>query len=1247
MKEQLRELIEKYDPALFWFDGEWTSSWTREKGEALYKYLRVLKPDLVINDRVVKKQFLAHGDGDYDTTAERQAPHAEVLDWENSQTMNDTWGFKTSDTNWKPTSQYLEELVNVTSQDGNYLLNIGPDGTGVIPTASLTRLQAVGDWLAIHGPAIYGTDKPNPLRYIRPSWGWYATKGTTVYAIVKDWPTNGQLELEYLDSQVTRVTSLSSPGTTYGVRGLGEQLFVTGLPTAAPNSHLSVLELSIAGAVRGRPNFALNRPVTVSDIWQSDAAYNGAKAVDGNDATRWATNDGVTTATLTVTLDGSQTFNRIVIKEPDWAQRVTGYTLEYWNGTAWTNLHTGTAIGTNASITFTAVSSNSVRLSITGASDPPTISEFQVRNSPNEPESLAYNRPVTVSDIWQSDAAYNGAKAVDGNDATRWATNDGVTTATLTVTLDGSQTFNRIVIKEPDWAQRVTGYTLEYWNGTAWTNLHTGTAIGTNASITFTAVSSNSVRLSITGASDPPTISEFQVQNDVIWASVSFGSATYSAAEGSTVSVTVKLSADPEGTVVIPITATDLGGATASDYSGVPAGVTFNSGETSKSFTFTAAADTVDDASEIGESVQLAFGALPAGVAAGTPATSVVSINDVSVSFGSATYSAAEGSTVSVTVKLSADPERTVVIPITATDLGGATASDYSGVPAGVTFNSGETSKSFTFTAVDDTVDDDGESVQLEFGTLPAGITAGNPATATVSIDDNEVSVSFGSATYSAAEGSTVSVTVKLSADPERTVVIPITAINLGGATASDYSGVPASVTFNSGETSKSFTFTAAADTVDDDGESVQLEFGTPPAGVAASTGEARATTVVSLTDDDAAPSGITLSVSPDTLAEDAAASARTVTVTAAVTGGTRFATAKTVAVSVVGSGTPSAVDFAAVPSFEIVIAAETTSKTGTFTLTPTDDNVDETDETITVSGELTGVTVTADTLTLTDDDDTPTVTLSVSPDTLAEDAAVSARTVTVTAAVTGGTRFATAKTVAVSVVGSGTPSAVDFAAVPDFEIVIAAETTSKTGTFTLTPTDDNVDETDETITVSGELTGVTVTADTLTLTDDDATPTNISLSVNPSTVAEDAAASARTITVTATVTGGTTFSTARTVTVSVAGSGTASAVDFAAVSDFDVTIAAGAASGSGTFMLTPVNDNVDETTETITISGALAGVTVSSTSMTLTDDDATPTNISLSVNPTTVPRTPPRRIGRSRCARRWPGAPPSGRPRR
>ena len=318
-----------------------------------------------------------------------------------------------------------------------------------------------------------------------------------------------------------------------------------------------------------------------------------------------------------------------------------------------------------------------------------------------------------------------------------------------------------------------------------------------------------------------------------------------------------------------------------------------------------------------------------------------------------------------------------------------------------------------------------------------------------------------------------------------------------------------------------------------------------------------------------------------------------------------RFVDPKTVQVSVAGSGTAGAVDFAAVPSFNITIAARAESGTGTFTLTPTDDAVDETNETIKVRGTASGLRVNSDAITLADDDATPdSISLTVNDNSVGE--SDGATTITVTATVDGATRFAAATTVTVSVAGSGTATAVDFAAVTDFDIEIAAEAASGTETFTLTPTDDVVDETNETVTVSGTSGSLTVNSATISLTDNDAAPTSITLTVNDNSVGEGDGAT--TITVTATVGGTTRFAAATTVTVSVAGSGTATAVDFTAVSDFDITIAAGIASGTSTFTLTPTNDTQDETDETITVSGTSGTLTVTSATISLTDDDATPT---------------------------------------
>ena len=114
----------------------------------------------------------------------------------------------------------------------------------------------------------------------------------------------------------------------------------------------------------------------------------------------------------------------------------------------------------------------------------------------------------------------------------------------------------------------------------------------------------------------------------------------------------------------------------------------------------------------------------------------------VTASFGSAMYTATEGDTVAVTVSLSADPERSVTIPLTTANQNGASSADYRIVPTSITFASGETSKAFVFSATEDTDDDGGESVAIGFGTLPTGVTAGGTNDTVVTITMGETTTS-------------------------------------------------------------------------------------------------------------------------------------------------------------------------------------------------------------------------------------------------------------------------------------------------------------------------------------------------------------------------------------------------------------------------------------------------------------------------------------------------------------------------
>ena len=304
-------------------------------------------------------------------------------------------------------------------------------------------------------------------------------------------------------------------------------------------------------------------------------------------------------------------------------------------------------------------------------------------------------------------------------------------------------------------------------------------ANGIGETITLTHIQSGGDYTGIAADSVTVNVTDSDTRNVVL----SPTSLTVTEGDDTGVSYAVTLSTQPSDTVTVTIgghSGTDLSisGATLSNSNTL----TFSTSNwnTAQMVTVKAGHDgNADDESETlthtasgGDYANLTKD-LPVTVTDNAPAT-------VTVSFGAASYTVTEGSSRTVTVTLDADPERTVVIPIEKTNQGGATSADYSGVPQNVTFDSGDTSKSFTFTAAHDTVDDDDESVKLSFGaTLPTGVSAGTPATSTVTITDDDVpsvTVSFGSAAYTVAESddsdttdvteNTVEVTVTLERRP-------------------------------------------------------------------------------------------------------------------------------------------------------------------------------------------------------------------------------------------------------------------------------------------------------------------------------------------------------------------------------------------------------------------------------------------------------------------------------------------------
>ena len=356
----------------------------------------------------------------------------------------------------------------------------------------------------------------------------------------------------------------------------------------------------------------------------------------------------------------------------------------------------------------------------------------------------------------------------------------------------------------------------------------------------------------------------------------------------------------------------------------------------------------------------------------------------------------------------------------------------------------------------------------------------------------------------------------------------------------------------------------------------------------------------------------VTLSVSPTSF--DEGDGATTFTLTGTVAGGVAAGADLSLPIAVSGSGTSGVVGFGAVPSFDLSIASGTSSGTATFTLTPSDDLVDQGQETIAISSTSTLVSGTAS-ITLTDDDDAPSgIALSVSPSTVAE--GDGATTITLSAAVQGGTTYGLDTSLPIAIAGSGGNDVVGFTPVSDFTLTVPSASASARTTFELTPTDNLVDESDETITISST-SGLVSGAVTVTLTDNDLPAQSIALSVSPTSLGEGDGAT--TFTLTGTLSSGLEALTDLSLPIAVSGSGNTGMVGFTAVPDFNLSIAAEGTQGSATFVLTPTDNQVDESDETITISST-SGLVSGPVTITLTDDDgAHAPAITLAVSPESI----------------------------
>ena len=263
---QVRELLTNYgEVAAFWWD---TPIGMTPARAARFAPLLKLQPQIITNNRLLDSKNPNDYSGDT-RTPENQIP-ATGLDgqlFEVCMTMNETWGYKAYDQNWKPASDIIRKLIDITSKGGNFLLNVGPNAEGEIPAPSVERLKSAGAWIDANREAIYGT---TASRFRRLPWGRSTTKDNTIYLHVFDWPANGSLVVPGLAGSPAKATLLVS-GQAVATRETGSGLALT-LPTQAPDPDASVIKLEFAAAAQIANNLPAPDPAGVIELPASLAA---------------------------------------------------------------------------------------------------------------------------------------------------------------------------------------------------------------------------------------------------------------------------------------------------------------------------------------------------------------------------------------------------------------------------------------------------------------------------------------------------------------------------------------------------------------------------------------------------------------------------------------------------------------------------------------------------------------------------------------------------------------------------------------------------------------------------------------------------------------------------------------------------------------------------------------------------------------------------------------------------------------
>jgi alpha-L-fucosidase len=364
---QVKEILGNYGGLdILWWDTP--TDMTKERAE---KFLPLIAkyPKLITNNR------LGGGYQGDTETPEQYIPSTGFpgRHWEVCMTMNDTWGYKSWDNNWKSTKDLILKLSDIVSKGGNFLLNVGPTSLGEIPQPSIERLKEVGQWMKVNGEAIYGT-QASPFAWL--PWGKATLKGQKLYLHVVTWPTDGKLKLP-LTNVITKAVLLADPAKKLTMSRSGGYAVIS-LPTESPDKFLPVICIDFKGTPALLPPVSFDKTGKASSIDSISSCI--LNLFDGDPRFFWKAAPGENKAWVEVDLGEEFPIANFTISEPwnPWDKKSQQFELMFKNAKGeWQTIVTGKTRGSGHSQDFAPVTGRFFRLNITGPeSESPVINEW-------------------------------------------------------------------------------------------------------------------------------------------------------------------------------------------------------------------------------------------------------------------------------------------------------------------------------------------------------------------------------------------------------------------------------------------------------------------------------------------------------------------------------------------------------------------------------------------------------------------------------------------------------------------------------------------------------------------------------------------------------------------------------------------------------------------------------------------------------------------------------------------------------